>query len=30
MTFGKGAMRAATWLSDKDKGLYNMQDVLDL
>ncbi|MEE9351573.1 MAG: 4-hydroxy-tetrahydrodipicolinate reductase [Thiotrichaceae bacterium] len=30
MTFGKGAMRAATWLAGKDSGLYNMQDVLDL
>ncbi len=30
MTFGKGAMRAATWLANKESGLYNMQDVLDL
>ena len=30
MTFGKGAMRAAAWLANKDSGLYNMQDVLDL
>ncbi len=30
MTFAKGAIRAATWLQDKNKGLYDMQDVLDL
>ncbi len=30
MTFAKGAMRAASWLSGKDSGLYDMQDVLDL
>ena len=30
MTFAKGAMRAAKWLSDKDNGLYDMPDVLDL
>lgn len=30
MTFAKGATRAAGWLADKDKGLFDMQDVLDL
>ena len=30
MTFAKGAVRAALWLSDKEKGLYDMQDVLNL
>ena len=30
MTFAKGAMRAAQWLQNKDKGLYDMQDVLGL
>jgi 4-hydroxy-tetrahydrodipicolinate reductase len=30
MTFAKGAMRAAAWLASKDKGLYDMQDVLQL
>ncbi len=30
MTFAQGAMRAATWLSSKEPGLYNMQDVLEL
>jgi 4-hydroxy-tetrahydrodipicolinate reductase len=30
MTFAKGAMRAALWLSDKPAGLYDMQDVLAL
>jgi len=30
MTFAKGAVRAAKWLQDKDKGLYDMQDVLGL
>jgi 4-hydroxy-tetrahydrodipicolinate reductase len=29
-TFATGAVRAAQWLSDKDKGLFDMQDVLDL
>ena len=29
-TFANGAVRAAQWLSDKDKGLFDMQDVLDL
>jgi len=30
MTFASGAVRAAKWLSDKDNGLYSMQDVLEL
>jgi len=30
MTFAQGAMRAASWLSSKDNGLYDMQDVLGL
>jgi len=30
MTFAKGAMRAANWLSTKQTGLYDMQDVLGL
>ena len=30
MTFANGAVRAAVWLADKDKGLYDMQDVLGL
>jgi 4-hydroxy-tetrahydrodipicolinate reductase len=30
MTFAKGAVRAAKWLQSKDKGLYDMQDVLGL
>ncbi|MGM0594588.1 MAG: 4-hydroxy-tetrahydrodipicolinate reductase [Pseudomonadota bacterium] len=30
MTFAKGAVRAAAWLANKDKGLYDMQDVLSL
>ncbi len=30
MTFANGAVRAALWLADKDKGLYDMQDVLGL
>ena len=29
-TFANGAVRAAQWLVQKDKGLYDMQDVLDL
>lgn len=29
-TFASGAVTAAMWLSDKDKGLYDMQDVLGL
>lgn len=30
MTFAKGAVRAATWLSGRGAGLYDMQDVLGL
>ncbi len=30
MTFANGAMRAACWLQDNGKGLYDMQDVLGL
>ena len=30
MTFARGAVRAAQWLADKDKGLYDMMDVLGL
>jgi 4-hydroxy-tetrahydrodipicolinate reductase len=30
MTFAKGAVRAATWLCARGKGLYDMQDVLGL
>ena len=30
MNFASGALRAATWLSDRAAGLYDMQDVLDL
>jgi 4-hydroxy-tetrahydrodipicolinate reductase len=30
MTFAKGAVRAAAWLADKEKGLFDMQDVLSL
>ncbi len=30
MSFARGAVRAASWLVDKDQGLYNMQDVLGL
>jgi 4-hydroxy-tetrahydrodipicolinate reductase len=30
MTFAKGAVRAAQWLADKQKGLFDMQDVLGL
>ena len=29
-TFANGAVRAAQWLADKEKGLFDMQDVLDL
>ena len=28
MTFAKGAVQAANWLSDKPAGLYDMRDVL--
>ena len=30
MTYGKGAVRAALWLANKDKGLFDMLDVLGL
>ena len=30
MTFAKGAVRAAQWLMSREKGLYDMQDVLGL
>jgi len=30
MTFAKGAVRAAGWLAGHEKGLFDMQDVLDL
>jgi 4-hydroxy-tetrahydrodipicolinate reductase len=30
MTFANGAIRAALWLQGQSKGLYDMQDVLDL
>jgi len=30
MTFAKGAIRAAAWLADKKRGVYDMQDVLGL
>jgi 4-hydroxy-tetrahydrodipicolinate reductase len=30
MTFANGAVRAAVWLTDKETGLYDMQDVLGL
>lgn len=30
MTFANGAVRAAVWLTDKQTGLYDMQDVLGL
>jgi 4-hydroxy-tetrahydrodipicolinate reductase len=30
MTFARGAIRAANWLSDKKNGLYDMMDVLGL
>ena len=30
MTFANGAVRAASWLSDKESGLFDMQDVLGL
>ncbi|MDJ0881585.1 MAG: 4-hydroxy-tetrahydrodipicolinate reductase [Gammaproteobacteria bacterium] len=30
MTFAKGALRAAEWLSTREKGLFDMMDVLDL
>ncbi|HSS64706.1 MAG TPA: 4-hydroxy-tetrahydrodipicolinate reductase [Gammaproteobacteria bacterium] len=30
LNFARGALRAARWLSDRDSGLYDMQDVLGL
>lgn len=30
MTFAKGAVRAAGWLMERDRGLFDMQDVLGL
>jgi len=30
MTFANGAVRAAKWLDNHDKGLFDMQDVLGL
>ena len=30
MTFANGAVRAAIWLSNQPKGLYDMRDVLGL
>ena len=30
MSFARGAIRAASWLQGKDKGLYSMRDVLGL
>ena len=30
LTFAKGAVRAAVWLEGKEKGLFDMQDVLGL
>ncbi len=30
MTFANGAVRAADWLQQHSKGLYDMQDVLGL
>lgn len=30
LTFASGAMRAATWVMDKEHGLFDMQDVLGL
>ena len=30
MTFAKGAVRAAGWVVEKGKGLFDMQDVLGL
>jgi len=30
MTFARGAARAARWIADRDKGLFDMQDVLGL
>jgi len=30
MTFAKGAVRSALWLAEREAGLFDMQDVLDL
>jgi 4-hydroxy-tetrahydrodipicolinate reductase len=30
MNFANGAVRAATWIMEQQKGLYDMQDVLGL
>jgi 4-hydroxy-tetrahydrodipicolinate reductase len=30
MSFGRGAVRAAVWVAAKDRGLFDMQDVLGL
>jgi 4-hydroxy-tetrahydrodipicolinate reductase len=30
MSFARGAVRAAGWVTDRDPGLYDMQDVLGL
>jgi 4-hydroxy-tetrahydrodipicolinate reductase len=30
MTFANGAARAAAWLMQREKGLFDMQDVLGL
>jgi 4-hydroxy-tetrahydrodipicolinate reductase len=30
MTFASGAVRAASWLHNRDKGLFDMRDVLNL
>ena len=30
MSFARGAVRAAAWLAEKDRGLFDMQDVLGL
>lgn len=30
LTFARGALRAAAWLRDRERGLYDMQDVLGL
>jgi 4-hydroxy-tetrahydrodipicolinate reductase len=30
MAFARGAVRAASWLIGRDRGLFDMQDVLDL
>ncbi len=30
MTFAKGAVRSAMWLAGRDRGLFDMQDVLGL